>query len=297
MDPVQKAIWGGVVPAGLAALLAGLALVAASRGLGGRRLAAWAVPLGAASAMLISFAMQFEESSGRWLGILWASTAVLVLWPAVLAVQPQRWLLIGLTVPASALLAGVSGALMWGTFYDSQPEWQRWLPIAATLILVAALYPLAVRWATPADAIAVALAGLLLTPIVVFSGNATFGELLATTAVVCGAASLMALAVRGEQFADWRQGISAGAIGISLVYPLFAVLSWGNSYDLPDSHAWALLLPCAAVPLVWVSRIPELSRKAFVAGVIAITCVTVVAGVGFVLAYREADTAAYDPGF
>src|SRR5687768_16186288 len=297
MDPVQKAIWGGVVPAALAVLFPGLALLAASRGLGGRRLAAWAVPLAAAGGMLISFAMQFAESSGRWLGILWAASAALLLWPVVLAPWPQRRLLIAFSALAPLSLAAVAGAAMWGTFYDSQPDWQRWLPIVSTLLLALALYALAIRWATPADGIAVAIAGLMLTPIVVFSGNATFAELLATAAVAGGAASLMALSVRGERYDDWRHGVSAGALGLALVYPLYAVLAWGNSYDLPNSHAWALLLPCAAVPLVWVSRIPGLSRKALIAGIIAITCVTLIAGAGFVLAYREADTAAYDPGF
>ena len=298
MDPVQKALWGGIFPAALGALAAGLTLLAASRGIGGRRLAAWSVPLAGIAAMLASYFMQFEESSGRWRGILWAVAAILVVWPILLTPRVERWRsVVALTLVAALVLAAVAGAAMWGTFYESQPTWQRWIPVVATAVLVVGLYPLAIRLAMASDGLAVALAGAILTPVVVFSGNATFAELLVAPVVSAGVASLMALFLNGERWEEWRRGICAGAIGLALIYPCFAVLAWGNSYDLPDSHAWALALPCVAVLLTWTARIPGLSRKTIVAGVIAVSCVVAVAGAGFGLAFREADTAAYDPGF
>jgi hypothetical protein len=298
MDVMQKALYGGILPGGIALLLALIALVAARRGLTGPRLPAWAAPVAAAAGLLISFYAQFEANTGRWRWIIPAAALTALAWAGTLMAWPDgrpRILLRSLAVATG--LALLCGALMWPSFYDRQPQWMRLVPFAAAAVLGLCLYPAAVRWATPIEALAVAIAGALLVPVVVFSGNAMFAELLVTAVVAAGAPAALALLVPGDRYRDWRRGVSAGALGLALAYPMFALLAWGNSFDLPASHAWALLLPCTAPLLIWVARIPGLSRRPLIAAIVAAACVLHVAVAGFALAFKEADTAAYDPGF
>ena len=103
---------------------------------------------------------------------------------------------------------------------------------------------------------------------------------------------------REEAFVEGRRRVSAGAIGVALAYPMFALVAWCNSYDLPAIHAWALALPCAALPLIWVSRLPWLSRHPLLGAAAAVIAVGAVAALGLVLAYQGVeDIAVYDPGF
>ncbi len=299
MDLMNKALYGGIIPGGLALMLALISLLTASRGSLGRRLAAWVVPVAGAAGMFISFHLQFRPAvPERWTGIVTVSAALLLVWVVAVTLWPattRRLALVG--IPAILVIAAVGGSFMLPTFYDRQDQWLRAIPFLAAAVLAASLYPLAIRDAKSGDAIAVALAGGLLTPIVLFAGTGKFSELLVTAPVAAGGAGVLALSLRQERFAQWRHGICAGAIGVVLIYPMYALIAWGNSYDLPRSHAWALLLPCAAVLAIWVSRMPGLSRKPLLAGILAIACVAGVAAAGFAMAYREADTAAYDPGF
>lgn len=298
MDVMQKALYGGILPGGVAVLLALIALVAARRGLAGLRLAAWVAPVAAAAGLLISFYAQFEANTGRWRWIVPATVLLALAWAgALMAWREDRPRILLRSVALATGLALVCGALMWPSFYDRQPQWMRLLPFACAAVLSLGLYPAAVRWATPIEALAVVIAGALLVPVVVFSGNAMFGELLMTGVVAAGASAALALLVPGDRHRDWRRGVVAGALGLALAYPMYALLAWGNSFDLPASHAWALLLPCAAPLLIWVARIPGLSRRPLIATIVAAACVLHVAVAGFALAFKEADTAAYDPGF
>lgn len=300
MDLMTKALYGGILPGALALLFAGLALWQANRGHACRRLAAWAVPLAASTGLVISFSAQFAGNTGRWRWIISTTLALLLLWPLTLMPWPRqsKWIAL-FTAGAAALLAVIAGGLMWPSFYADESMWLRGVPFLAATAMGALLYPFAVRHANPATGIAIALAGALLMPVILFSKNATFAELFITTPAAAGIASLFALVVRGQGYAEWRQGISAGALGVALVFPMFAVLAWGNRYDItkPDLFAWALVLPCLAVTLVWIARIPVLARRPLLAGMVVIASAALVAGAGFALAYNQADTSAYDPGF
>lgn len=299
MDLMTKALWGGILPGALALIFASLALWRAKRGQACRRLAAWAVPLAASAGLVISFSAQFAGNTGRWRWIIATTLALLLLWPLTLVPWPRQRSRVALfAAGAATLLALAGGGLMWPSFYAEEAMWLRGVPFVAAAAMGALLYPVAVRDANPAMGIAIALAGALLMPVILFSKNATFAELFITTATAAGVASSFALMVRGERYAEWRQGISAGALGVALAFPMFAVLAWGNKYDIakPDLFAWALALPCLAVALVWMARIPLLARRPVLAGIVVIACAALVAGAGFALAYNQADTSAYDPG-
>lgn len=297
MDLFNKALYGGFVPAALALVLAAAALWGTGKH-PGRRLSAWAVPLAAAVAVVLSFLMQFSGPYERWHRMVWAAPPLLVLWAAALMPKPasrRRSAMLAAGVVVG--LAGLAGVLLWPTILPSKPAWLYGLPFAAVALVAAVLFPIALHRPSPADGLCVAAAGALLAPAIVFSGQGKFGELLLCLAVAAGAASVLALSMRGESRTAWREGISAGALAIALLLPAWAIVTWSYGYDLTPRHAAGLTMASLAPLLIAVRLIPPLGNRPVVAGIVALALVAGAAGAGFLLIRTITDTAAYDPGF
>ena len=186
---------------------------------------------------------------------------------------------------------------MWPTILPSHPQWMHGLPFVFAGFLTALLYPLAAVQARRGDALAIAAAVGLMVPVVVVSGQAKFGELLMPAAIAAAAASVLGLVMRGERWRAWRDGIAAGAIGVALLVPMWAMLCWSYGYDLKPQHGWGLALPCLAPALLWVGRLGALASRPLLAAIVVMALVAGVAGAGVAVALSVTDTAAYDPGF
>ena len=297
MDVFNQALYGIIIPAGIALTFCGVTLWRA-RVHTCSRLPTWIVPLATAVGISLSFQVRFSGPSERWHRIVFTAAGLMLVWSLGLMFRMQNRRGLGVTAAATTLAAAlVAGALMWPTILPGKPQWMHGLPFVFAGFLAALLYPLAVVQARRVDALAIAAAVGLMVPVVIVSGQAKFGELLLPSGIAAGVAVLSAFAVRGERFKAWREGIAAGAMGVALLLPMWAVLCWSYGYDLKPQHGLGLGLPCVAPALLWVGRLRLLSSRPLVAGIVVIALVAGVAGIGTALALSVTDTAAYDPGF
>lgn len=297
MDVFNQALYGVIIPTGLALALAGLTLWRA-RGHACSRLASWVVPLAAAVSIALSFQVRFSGPPERWHRIVFAAAGLLLVWAVGLMFRPPGRRGLALAAAGTTLAAAlVAGAVMWPTILPSRPPWMHGLSFVLTAFLTAVLYPLAAAQPRRSDAIAIAAVLGLMVPVIIVSGQAKFGELLLPSAIAAAVAGLMALAVRGPHWNAWREGIAAGAIGAGLLLPMWAVLCWSYGYDLKPQETWGLALPCVAPALLWVGRLRPLTARPLIAGIVTTLLVAAVAGAGTALALSVTDTAAYDPGF
>jgi hypothetical protein len=298
MDTFEPALYGVIIPIGLVLIFGGLALWRA-RAHACSRLAALVVPLATAVAIALSFQVRFSGLPEKWHRIVFTAVGLMLVWAVGLMFRTQGRRGLALAAAGTTLAAAlVAGAVMWPTILPSRPEWMHGLPFVLAGFVTAVLYPLAAVKARRADALAIAAAVGLMVPVVVVSGQAKFGELLLPSGIAAGFASVFALAMRGQRWGAWREGIAAGALGTALLLPMWAVLVYSYSYnDLKPQHVWGLALPCVAPALLWVGRVGWIARRPLVAGILVIVLVAAVAGAGTALALSVTDTAAYDPGF
>ena len=297
MDVLHQALYGVVIPAGLALALAALTRWRA-RGHSSSRLATCVVPLATAVAIVLSF-QRFSGPPERWHRIVLAAAGLLLVWTLSLMFRSPGRRALAVAAAGTTLLASLAaGTLMWPTILPSRPQWMHGLPFVCAGFLTAVLYPLAAVQARRADGLAIAAAAGLMVPVVVVSGQAKFGELLLPAAIASGIGGLLALSLRGERCKAWGEGIGAGAMGVALLLPIWAVLCWSYGYDhLKPQERWGLALPCVAPVLLWAGRLRPLVARPRLAGVTVFILVAGLAGAGTALALSVTDTAAYDPGF
>ena len=88
MDVLNQALYGVVVPAGLALALGGLTLWRA-RAHTCSRLAAWVVPMAAAVAIALSFQVRFSGPPERWHRIIFTAAGLMLVWALGLMLRTQ----------------------------------------------------------------------------------------------------------------------------------------------------------------------------------------------------------------
>lgn len=279
----------------------------------------WAVPAAALLGIGLSFIAQFHDFSGigsrweRWKWIVPASAAVLVIWPIVVLLRPERpamritWMISG-----SLLMAGVSGRLAAASVYPEMAWGYAWVVFGSVLVLSLMLLPLAVA-ATAWDVAAVVVAGLIVLVIVTGSGFMGAAEVIAPAVVAGAALAILAAPLRGhllrrrrgtgamdaedEQAAGKPAGGGAlahgGALAIALLLPIVSLVAWVNTYKRSGSYAWAMALPIISLGLLWVGRLPWFSRRPHMGGVAILVLVAGVSACGLALALQEIDLRAF----
>jgi hypothetical protein len=293
---LQRGIYAVAVPAGLAALAVGVTLLVARFRHSCRRSAAWAVPLAASLGIAIAFVQPFHElrepgsfNASAWLQWMWvipASLAILILWPAFLLVWPaergRRWFWGAWTALGLAAVGGVLAGL--GRYEVLSTNYLYVVPVAVAGMAVL-LYPAAVRDATPADAIACGIAVLIALPALALTGYWTPAMLLAPAGATALTAGIVELLIRSDRYAEWRHGVSAGAMAVPMLLPVAAVLTWFGSFDLTATWAVALGLPSiACVVAVYARRFP---------GVMAVVIAAVMSFAGLAITYTQTDLRVY----
>ncbi len=103
------------------------------------------------------------------------------------------------------------------------------------------------------------------------------------------AAALVAVVLRGEGYADFRNGLAAGAMLVPIGLAASATVAWItlDKSKMTPAYAGALVLPILAAVLgVWASRAPR---------AMAVVSAALVALAGMGLALSQTDLSAYFP--
>ena len=292
---VAKAIFGFLIPASLT--VAALLVAALSgrtkqqRGNAG----AWALPAAVAAALAIMWLARAWDVRDRWIWALPASLAVSLAWAACLTPRPRRRRSRRIMLIATALItAGAAGALMWPTYFSDQSLGERLLLPGFILVAALLLYPLA-RGAHVADLACIALCAASLAPIVLWCGVEVMMDFILPLAAIPACAAALGWLIRGRRRHQRRRAFAAGGYAVALILPIWAMSAWSSMRDdLPMTMAIALPLPCCAVLLLWIGRIPALARRPWLAALASFLAVAAACAAAIWLGTLGADLEVYE---
>ena len=321
----QRILYAALLPTVVSVGVVLLMALVAKRGRRARRLAAWAVPISAAAGVALAYYQPLHAiadpgvlrdytiepwKSDPWQWLLFAFAACCLLWPIAVMPWPRergrRWFIAGWV----ALLLGVGGGVLIGLArLDSQPTWYVWIGPLAGLFAALAMYPAAV--AEPpmvgspeeegaplpiitighrgaSDLLAVGLAGVIALPVIALTTEFhSLAILTAPFAFAALAAGVIALLLRDEKYALFRDGLSAGGLVVPIAVALACAMAFIYVPDPAPVHMTVLALAAlAGVAAVWTSRLPRVA---------AVVAALAVAGLGAILLLGVIDLSAYDP--
>ena len=275
MDDTAKQICFGLVAP---LLIAGAALGPAWRPAeSGRDRRAWRIPVALGVPVVLAFVMLYGPVTEKWQATVYVA-AVGTAAGVAMAISPRAVLVRGLLL--AALAAGTTVAV-WPVFAEGDPRWIRVVPAAGTLLLAAALEPLAVRRPGASVPGALTIAAGATAAIVLNSGFLKLTAPIGALTVALGVSAALALFRRRLSLAD---GAVAVVAPLLVVAPLVAWLyAAGSGASIP---AVSYALPAASPLLLWAGELPVVrDRPAPVAVAVRWLLVFGVCAVAIVLAF------------